>query len=67
VRGALGNRCPYRDRTETDRSITNEPCLSRPIRKTTKKAEEKTLSSESRRRSALKKVFDTADIVRDVR
>jgi hypothetical protein len=35
--------------------------------KTTKKAEEKTLSSEWRRRSALKKVFDTADIVRDVR
>jgi hypothetical protein len=41
--------------------------LSRPIRKTTKKAEEKTLSSEWRRRSALKKVLDTADIVRDVR
>jgi hypothetical protein len=29
--------------------------------------EEKTLSSEWRRRSALKKVLDTADIVRDVR
>jgi hypothetical protein len=28
VRGALGNRRPYRDRTEADRQITSEPWSS---------------------------------------
>jgi len=37
VRGALGNRCPYRDRTEADRQITNEPWSSMQDKK---KAEE---------------------------
>ena len=35
-------------RTETDRWITNEPCLSAPINKTTKEGAEKTLLSEWR-------------------
>jgi hypothetical protein len=37
--------------------------LSRPIRKTAKEAEEKTLLSEGR--SVLKKEFDRAGVVRD--
>jgi hypothetical protein len=39
--------------------------LARPIRKTAKEGKEKTLLSEGR--SVLKKEFDRADIVRDVR
>jgi hypothetical protein len=52
-------------RTEADRQITSKPKSSRATRKPTQELEEKTLLSEWR--SLHKKVFDTADIVRDVR
>jgi beta-mannanase len=66
VRGALGNRRPYRDRTESARQITNEPWSSMQRRKNKKENEREKLFQVKRKRSA-QKVLARADIVRDVR
>jgi hypothetical protein len=51
VRGALGNRCPYRDRTETGREITKRAVAvdAEPIEanKTTRKSEGRSARKKS--------------------
>jgi len=67
VRGALGNRRPYRDRTEADRKITNEPWSVNAGEKKKAKENERENLFQVRRKKCVQKEFDRADIVRDVR
>ena len=66
VRGALGNRRPYRDRTEADRKITERAVVVDAEKKRNEENEREKLFYVKRKK-CVQKEFDRSDIVREVR